>query len=132
MCVLKYLNGEYVESPPNTNRHTFTNHVGEWVRLYNLHGEKGLDNVKQVFTVEQKEQMVRDVIFGDSLTNVAIKNGFTNTQKLKRWYDIYIKHDINGLRLSERNFNPFMKPKRNENDLSKLSREELEKKINIC
>lgn len=60
MCVLKYLNGEYVESPLNINRHTFTNHVGEWFRLYNLHGEKGLDNVKQVFTVEQKEQMVRD------------------------------------------------------------------------
>ena len=62
--------------------------------------------------------MVRDVISGDSLTNVAIKNGFTNTQKLKRCYDIYIKHGINGLRLSERNFNPFMKPKRNENFFS--------------
>lgn len=73
--------------------------------------------------------MVRDVISGDSLTNVAIKNGFTNTQKLKRWYDIYIKHGINGLWLSERNFNPFMKPKRNENDLSKLSKEELEKRL---
>ena len=23
-CVLKYLNGEYVETPPNTKRHTFT------------------------------------------------------------------------------------------------------------
>lgn len=28
--------------------------------------------------------MVRDVIYGDSLTNIAIKNGFTNTQKVKR------------------------------------------------
>ena len=43
-CVLKYLIGEYVETPPNTKRHTFTNKVGEWIRLYNLHGEKGLEN----------------------------------------------------------------------------------------
>ena len=39
-CVLRYLNGEYIETPPNTKRHTFTNKIGEWVRLYKLHGEK--------------------------------------------------------------------------------------------
>jgi transposase-like protein len=37
-CVLRYLNGEYIETPPNTKRHTFTNKIGEWVRLYKLHG----------------------------------------------------------------------------------------------
>ena len=128
-CVLRYLNGEYIETPPNTKRHTFTNKIGEWVRLYKLHGEKGLENGERFFTIEQKEQMVQEVLSGDSLTNVCIKYNTTNTCRLKHWCEIYSKYGINGLKLDERKINPFMKPKRKENDLSRLSREELEKRL---
>ena len=56
-CVLKYLNGEYVETPPNTKRHTFTNKVGEWVRLYNLHGYMVKKDWKMVndFSLQNKK-----------------------------------------------------------------------------
>ena len=85
--------------------------------------------VNAFFTIEQKEQMVKDVLSGDSLTNVCIRNCTTNTYRLKHWCEIYSKCGINGLKLDERKINPFMKPKRKENDLSKLSREELEKRL---
>ena len=91
--------------------------------------KKGLENGERFFTIEQKEQIVQEVLSGDSLTNVCIKYNTTNTCRLKHWCEIYSKYGINGLKLDERKINPFMKPKRKENDLSKLSKEELEKRL---
>lgn len=127
-CVRRYKNGEFVETPPGCkNRHTFTNKLGEWVRRYDIMGESAFDI--HTFDLKTRLAAIRDLEKGESYTSVAIKYGVSGTNIIKNWENAYKNSGENGLKLIQRSFDLFMKPKKKKKEISQLSRKELEERL---
>lgn len=126
-CVEKYKAGKPIPDPGGCKHETFQKKVRTRVRIYDSLGEKGLEHKKRAWNWKDKLEMILKVVGGNSITEVAISNGLKESL-LSKWYKIYQKNGIDGLKLDRRGRPPSMGKK------TKISNEEkthddLEKEI---
>ena len=93
-----YLNGEYIETPPGMKRHTFINKLSEWRRMYEMFGKRAFDHYHIKLSIPEKIELVKRVTNGESMTLLSMEFLHTRkTEKLSRWYHIYLQKGISGL-----------------------------------
>jgi len=101
-CVEKYLKGKMVEKPASTTctKKRFHDNILEWVRTYKLYGEDGLKHkpFNKDWTVEERFELVSQVLAGKSMTSVAIEAGMSYGQ-LYQWVRRYKQYGYDGLEL---------------------------------
>lgn len=126
-CVKKYQNGEYIDLPAGWKRQTFQHKVRVWSRIYESLGEIGLEHKKPKRTWQDKFNMIRRVVDGESISEVAYSNGIQDSL-LSKWCKIYQESGLDGLRLDRRGRPPetMKKPKISNKPKTK---EELEKEL---
>ena len=124
-CVRKYKSGERIDNPGGCKRRTFIDKVRQWVRIYDELGEAGLEHKKPKRTWQDKLYMIQRVLDGESFSSVSFSNGIQCDQ-LSKWYKIYQKSGINGLKLDRRGRPPKMSKKPKVSNERK-TKEELEK-----
>ena len=126
-CVQKYKTGEHIDDPGGCKRKTFRNKVRHWVRIYDSLGEIGLEHKKPKRSWQDKMDMIQRVLNGESIQETALSNGIQENL-LSKWYKIYQKSGIDGLKLDRRGRPPKMakKPKTSNEPKTK---EELEKEL---
>lgn len=127
-CIKRYKRGEYVKTPKGcTNRHTFTTALSKWVRMYDSLGKDAFN--KRSINIKEKIKMIEEVQSGLGYGTVAERHGLQSTIGLKNWIRIYEQEGINGLKLLEKGIKPFMSDKSKKKDYSKLSKKELEERV---
>lgn len=124
-CIRKYKTGEHIDDPGGCKHVTFWNNVLEWVRIYDFLGEVGLEHKKPKRNWQDKMNMIQRVIDGESIKSVAYSNGIKGSL-LSKWYKIYQKSGIDGLKLDRRGRPPKMTKKPKTSNETKTI-EELEK-----
>ena len=126
-CVQKYKDGEPINNPGGCKHKTFADTVRRWVRIYDSVGEVGLEHRFKMKTWQDKMDMIQRVIDGESFNEVACSNGIQENL-LSKWYKIYQKFGIDGLKLDRRGRPPktMKKPKTSNEPKTK---EELEKEL---
>lgn len=126
-CVKKYLNGERIDFPSGWKYRTFQHRVRMWSRIYESLGEIGLEHKKPKRTWQDKMNMIQRVLNGESISGVAYSNGIQENL-LSKWYKIYQKSGIDGLKLDKRGRSPKMvKKSKTSNEIK--TKEELEKEL---
>lgn len=100
-CIRKYKVGERIDDPGGCKHETFRNTVLEWVRIYDAMGETGLEHKKPKRTWQDKLDMIERVLGGESFKSVAYSNGIKGSL-LSKWYKIYQKLGIDGLKSDRR------------------------------
>lgn len=126
-CIRKYKTGEHIDDPGGCKHKTFRTKVLRWVHIYNALGEAGLEHKKPKRTWQDKMDMIQRVIDGESFSEVACSNGIQENI-LSKWYKIYQKFGIDGLKLDRRGRHRKMakKPKTSNGPKTK---EEIEKEL---
>lgn len=100
-CIRKHKAGERIDDPGGCKHKTFRNTVLEWVRIYDAMGEIGLEHRKPKRSWQDKLDMIERVLNGESIKSVANSNGIKGSL-LSKWYKIYQKSGIDGLKLDRR------------------------------
>ena len=126
-CIRKYKSGELIDDPGGCTHSTFRHTVVQWVRIYNALGEAGLEHKKPKRTWKDKYDMIQRVLDGESFNQVACSNGIQENL-LSKWYKIYQKSGIDGLKLDKRGRSPKMVKKPKTSNETK-TKEELEKEL---
>lgn len=126
-CIQKYKNGESINDPGGCKHKTFVGTVRRWVRIYDSVGEVGLEHMKPKRTWQDKMNMIRRVLDGESISEVAYSNGI-QANLLSKWCKIYQEFGIDGLKLNKPGRPPKMTKKRKSYNESK-TKEELEKEL---
>ena len=126
-CIRKYKAGEPIDDPGGCKHHTFWDTVLEWVRIYDELGEIGLEHKKPRRDWKTKLEMILRVEKGESFRSVAFSNGIKGSL-LSKWYKIYQKFGIDGLKLDKRGRPPKMAKKSKTSNEPK-TKEELEKEL---
>lgn len=119
--------GKMLEYPTECSRSTFRHKVRLWERIYDLHGEKGLEHKTKSLSINEKETLVKRVLNGESITEISVLIG-KETSEIIKWCKLYRQYGIDGLKLKKRGRKLIM-PKRNkstENKNSKYTDEEIE------
>ena len=104
-CVKKYKNGEYLACPGGCAPSTFKHKVRMWVRFFDALGEAGLEHKKPKRTWKDKIKMIQRVLEGESFSEAAYSNGI-QVDLLSRWYKIYQKSGMDGLKLTHKRGRP--------------------------
>lgn len=78
--VKEYNEGKPIKTPDGfKSRSAFKNSLLNWVKRYNLEGDKGLDRRKQRTPApEEREALVRRVKAGERITDLAKETGFSS------------------------------------------------------
>ena len=126
-CVQKYKTGEHIDDPGGCKHSTFQHTVVGWVRIYDSLGEIGLEHKKPKRIWKDKHDMIQRVLNGESISAVAFSNGIQENL-LSKWYKIYLKFGIDGLKLDRRGRPPKMAKKSKTSNETKTT-EELEKEL---
>ena len=126
-CVRKHKTGEPIDCQGGCKRHTFMDTVRGWVKIYDALGENGLEHKKPKRSWMEKMAMVRRVLGGESLREVAHPNGIQH-DLLSRWLKIYREAGLDGLKSSTRKGRPPKmpnkpKPKSGPKTVDELERE---------
>lgn len=124
-CVKKYKAGESISDPGGCKHKTFHKKVRTRTHIYDSLGEEGLEHKIRARTWKDKLEMILKVVSGKSISEVAISNGI-EVSLLSKWYKIYQKNGIDGLKLVRRGRPPKMGNKtkipnveKTQNDLEK-------------
>ena len=104
-CIDKYLRGESIPFPGRCAASTFKHKVRMWVRFFDALGEAGLEHKKPKRTWKDKIKMIQRVLEGESFSEVAYSNGI-QVDLLSRWYKIYQKSGMDGLKLTHKRGRP--------------------------
>ena len=104
-CVRKYKAGERIEDPGGCKHKTFWNTVLEWVRIYDVLGEVGLEHKKPKRSWKDKMAMIQRVLGGESIKSVALSNGIKGNL-LSKWLKIYRESGLDGLKSSGKKGRP--------------------------
>lgn len=121
--VKKYLNGEMIQKFGDGSKHTCSKTVRMWVKLYEYHGEEGLNHRYHKRTIKEKEQAVERFLTGESKTDVAASLGI-NKSVLSKWVGLYSKGGTSGIELNHLSGRP---PKMSKSNPGRKTRTELEK-----
>ena len=76
-----------------------------WVRFFDALGEAGLEHKKPKRTWKDKLTMILRELDGESFSEVAYSNGI-QVDLLSRWYKIYQKSGMDGLKLTHKRGRP--------------------------
>lgn len=123
--------GKPLEYPTGCSRSTFSHKVRLWERIYDLHGEKGLEHKTKALSIYEKEALVKRVLNGESITEISVLIG-KETGEIIKWCKKYRQYGIDGLKLKKRGRKPTMPRKdketnkNTENKKSKYTDEEIE------
>lgn len=123
--------GKLLEYPTSCSKSTFMHKVRLWERIYDLHGEKGLEHKTKSLSIYEKEALVKRVFNGESITEISILVGKERSEIIK-WCKLYRQDGIDGLKLKKRGRKPTMPRKdketnkNTENKKSKYTDEEIE------
>ena len=129
-CVEKYLKGEWAEKPEFTKSkdEVFHNRIRLWVRTYRLNGIDGLKHkpVNKEWTVEERFELVSQVVAGKTLSSVADEAGISSGQ-LYKWVRKYKQYGYDGLQLRKERKpkDPDMSKDNKPKNLTKSEKEEL-------
>ena len=126
-CIQKYKTGEHIDNPGGCKHKTFRTKVRKWVLIYDALGEVGLEHKKPKRTWKDKYDMIQRVLDGESFNQVACSNGIQENL-LSKWYKIFQKSGIDGLKLDKRGRSPKMVKKPKTSNETK-TKEELEKEL---
>lgn len=126
-CIQKYKTGKHIDDPGGCKHKTFRTKVRKWVLIYDALGEVGLEHKKPKRTWKDKYDMIQRVLDGESFNQVACSNGIQENL-LSKWYKIYQKSGIDGLKLDKRGRSPKMVKKPKTSNETK-TKEELEKEL---
>lgn len=126
-CIRKYKAGEHIDDPDGCKHDAFHNKVRIWERIFDALGETGLEHKKPKRNWQDKMNMIKRVIDGESIQSVAISNGI-QVSLLSRWFKIYQESGIDGLKLDRRGRPPKMAKKSKTSNEPK-TKEELEKEL---
>ena len=126
-CIQKYKAGELIDNPSGCTHETFHHAVVRWARIYDSLGEVGLEHKKPKRTWEDKMNMIQRIIDGESIQGVALSNGIL-CALLSKWYKIYQKFGIDGLKLDRRG-RPHKMAKKSKTSNEIKTKEELEKEL---
>ena len=98
MCVELYRLGRYPETPDGVPTQKFRNEIRAWVRMVENNGLEVLRHKPQnkTWTVEERLELVSQVLAGQSCTSVAILAGIHSGQ-LYQWVHKYKRMGYNGL-----------------------------------
>ena len=88
--VKKYLNGEMIPKFGDRSKHICSKTVRGWVKLYEYHGEEGLNHRCHKSTIKEKEDAVERFLAGESKTNVAAFLGISKSV-LSKWISLYLR-----------------------------------------
>lgn len=123
--------GKMLEYPTECSRSTFRHKVRFWERIYDLHGEKGLEHKTKSLSINEKETLVKRVLNGESITEISVLIG-KETSEIIKWCKLYRQDGIDELKLKKRGRKPTMPRKdketnkNTENKKSKYTDEEIE------
>ena len=97
-CVELYRKGILADVPDGISRDTFRRTVRKWVRIEDAQGPDALQhrNHNKRWTVEEKYELVSQVLAGNSNISVAVNAGI-NDGMLYRWVRKYKTLGYNGL-----------------------------------
>jgi len=109
-CIRMYKAGEKIEHPGGCTYQTFIHKVRNWVKIYAALGEAGLEHRTTKRTWQDKMKMIERVLDGESFNEVALSNGFQSSL-LSKWYKIYQRSGVDGLKLDNRGRSPKMNKK---------------------
>ena len=126
-CIQKYKDGESINDPGGCKHKTFLDTLRHWVRVYDSLGEVGLEHKKPKRAWQDKMNMIQRVLDGESISEVACSNGIQGNL-LSKWFKIYQKSGIDGLKLDKRGRPPKMAKKSKTSNVTK-TKEELEKEL---
>lgn len=127
MCIQKYKAGKPINDPGGCKHKTFHNTVRRWVRVYDLLGEVGLAHKKPKRNWQDKMNMIKRIMEGESISGVAISNGI-QADIVSKWYKIYQRSGIEGLKLDRRGRTLKMQKKPKISN-TKKTKEELEQEL---
>ena len=128
-CVKKHKNGEHIIFPGKpSSRHSFMDHVREWVKFYDDLGIDGLkhSSTNKEWTDKDRFELVAKVLAGNSIASVA-KNAHIGSGQLFKWVRRYNERGMDGLQCKKgRPTKQFvMKKKTKKTKLSISEQEEL-------
>lgn len=106
-CVRKHKNGTPIDYPGGCKRVTFYRTVLNWVEMFDALGDFGLEHKVQKRTWRDKFKMIQLVLEGQSIRSVALANGIQGNL-LSKWYKIYKRLGVDGLKLDHRGRPPKM------------------------
>ena len=121
-CVRKYKDGIPIDYPGDCKRDTFYKSVLNWVGMFDALGEVGLEHRVQKRTWVDKFGMIQLVLEGRSIRSVALANGIQGNL-LSKWYKIYQRSGVDGLKLDHRGRPPKMAKKPKLSDQSKTQKD---------
>lgn len=128
-CVELYRNGEWPETPANTDTRHFRNKIREWFIIEEAQGPEALKHKSnnKSWTTDEKYSLVAQVIAGKSIYEVSLLNGI-NSGLLYSWVHKYREKGYNGLvgmKKGRPSKEPQMKKKATSSVLTESEREEL-------
>lgn len=126
-CVQKYKDGEPIKDPGGCKHKSFVDTVRRWVRIYDSVGEVGLEHRFKKRTRQEKIALIQRVVDGESLQSVSLDNAIQESL-LSKWFKIYQKSGIDGLKLDKRG-RPHKMAKKPKRSNEPKTNEELEKEL---
>lgn len=130
-CVEMYREGLYAETPEGIGTKRFRSTIREWARIEDACGPDALrhKNHNKEWTVEERYELVSQVLAGNSNKEVALSNGISQGQ-LYQWVQKYKINGYNGLYL-KKGRTPLNTVMKKENKPKQLTESEYEELIRL-
>ena len=100
--VLEYKKNGFTPIVEGCSKQTMHKRIRMWARVYDIHGERGLEHRIRHWTYEDKVKAVQRVLDGESYHQVAHSLGMSSTTQITIWHRKYLELGWNSLKLDRR------------------------------
>lgn len=100
--VLEYKKNGFTPIVEGCSKVTMHKRIRMWARVYDIHGERGLEHRISHWTYEDKANAVQHVLDGESYHEVAHSLGMSNITQITNWHRKYLEFGWDGLKLDGR------------------------------
>ncbi len=100
--VLEYKKNGFTPTVEGCSRKTMYGRILAWAKIYDTHGESGLEHRSRHWTYEDKTNAVQRVLDGESYHEVAHSLGMPGTTQIAAWHRKYLELGWDGLKLDGR------------------------------
>ena len=100
--VLEYKKSGFTPIVKDCTKKILRDHIREWVKVYELYGEGGLEHRSRHWTYEDKINAVQRVLNGESYHEVAHSLGMSSHTRVMAWHRKYLELGWDGLKLDGR------------------------------
>ena len=87
--VLEYKKSGFTPIVKDCTKKILRDHIREWVKVYELYGEGGLEHRSRHWTYEDKINAVQRVLNGESYHEVAHSLGMSSHTRVMAWHRKY-------------------------------------------